>query len=253
MALGNGLLVHGPGHWAAAVRSRSGDIKVASGKKLALRSCRKLPGLRGLARLVEAFAVIPLARSRLPEARLPVEDIRSVGPMLSVAALSTLMRRRRPGPSAEFAVSLFGLACMLLAMRGSDLASYHGVEHKAIDAYESGVDTAEGVKEHERCGSNLIVPLLAASLGGNLAAKRLLGKEGPLVRAVVSLASAAVAVEVFAWSERHPESGVARALRKPGNMMQRVFVTREPDADQIAVGRAAMEEILRLESIEATG
>ena len=33
MALRNGLLVHGPTHWAAAVRTDSGEIKVASGRK----------------------------------------------------------------------------------------------------------------------------------------------------------------------------------------------------------------------------
>ena len=33
MALRNGLLVHGPTHWAAAVRAADGSIKVASGPK----------------------------------------------------------------------------------------------------------------------------------------------------------------------------------------------------------------------------
>ena len=33
MALRNGLLVHGPTHWAAAVRTKDGAIKVASGPK----------------------------------------------------------------------------------------------------------------------------------------------------------------------------------------------------------------------------
>ena len=31
MALRNGLLVHGPTHWAAAVRRDDGEIEVASG------------------------------------------------------------------------------------------------------------------------------------------------------------------------------------------------------------------------------
>ena len=33
MALRNGLLVHGPTHWAAAVRAGDGEIRVASGRK----------------------------------------------------------------------------------------------------------------------------------------------------------------------------------------------------------------------------
>ena len=33
MALRNGLLVHGPTHWAAAARRQDGTIGVASGRK----------------------------------------------------------------------------------------------------------------------------------------------------------------------------------------------------------------------------
>ena len=38
MALANGLLVHGPTSWAAAVRRRDGGIAVASGRKPRLRA-----------------------------------------------------------------------------------------------------------------------------------------------------------------------------------------------------------------------
>ena len=33
MALANGLLVHGPSHWAAAIRRADGTVGVASGPK----------------------------------------------------------------------------------------------------------------------------------------------------------------------------------------------------------------------------
>jgi uncharacterized protein YqhQ len=68
-----------------------------------------------------------------------------------------------------------------------------------------------------------------------------------LVNAVITLGSAALAVEVFAWSERHKETALARALKMPGNEMQRLFATREPSAEQLDVGRAALAEILRAE------
>ena len=46
MALRNGLLVHGPTHWAAAVRDDSGEIKVASGRKpdLGGKAAEGVPG-----------------------------------------------------------------------------------------------------------------------------------------------------------------------------------------------------------------
>jgi uncharacterized protein YqhQ len=63
----------------------------------------------------------------------------------------------------------------------------------------------------------------------------------------VAIASSAVAVEVFAWSERHAESPIARALKRPGFEIQRLVGTREPDERQLEVGRAALAEILRAE------
>ena len=46
MALRNGLLVHGPTHWAAAVRDDEGEIQVASGRKPRLggRGAERCPG-----------------------------------------------------------------------------------------------------------------------------------------------------------------------------------------------------------------
>jgi uncharacterized protein YqhQ len=40
----------------------------------------------------------------------------------------------------------------------------------------------------------------------------------------------------------------ARLLRKPGHEIQRVVGTREPSAEQLEVGRAALSEILRAET-----
>jgi uncharacterized protein YqhQ len=59
-----------------------------------------------------------------------------------------------------------------------------------------------------------------------------------------------VAVEVFAWGERHPNSALTRMLRRPGFEIQRVIGTREPTAEQLEVGEAALAEILRVEGGE---
>ena len=144
-------------------------------------------------------------------------------------------------------MALLSLAPALLALRSGDLAAYHGVEHKAIAAYEKDADAADADKEHDRCGSHLVAPMLAAATLGNVAARRA-GLRGPAAEAAVGLGSAAVAVEVFAWGERHPDSRVTRLLRRPGHEIQRVVGTREPTAEQLEVGRAALEEILRVEA-----
>ena len=250
MALRNGLLVHGPTHWAAAVRTPDGEVKVASGRKpeVAPRPLARVPGVRGVAKLAEAFALIPLVKRALPEAQLPTQDARTLGAMAGAAAAGQALRAAGPRTVArELAVAGVSLMPALLALRGGDLASYHGVEHKAIAAYEQDEDAAEAGKEHERCGSNLVAPLLASAAVGNVAIRRA-GLRGPLADGAVALGSVAVAVEVFAWSERHPGSRLARMLRRPGHEIQRTVGTREPSAEQLEVGRAALEEILRLES-----
>src|SRR3954452_4364008 len=78
MALRNGLLVHGPTHWAAAVRKGDGQIAVASGPKpdLGGRAAERVPGVRGVLKLAEAVAVIPIVKRALPEAELPMQDAR---------------------------------------------------------------------------------------------------------------------------------------------------------------------------------
>ena len=59
MALGNGVLVHGPTSWACAVREPDGTIKVAAARKGFRASGVGSPLLRGPARLLEAMLVLP--------------------------------------------------------------------------------------------------------------------------------------------------------------------------------------------------
>jgi uncharacterized protein YqhQ len=254
MALRNGLLVHGPTHWAAAVRTDDGELKVASGRKpdLGGHAAERLPGIRGVVKLAEAMAVIPLVKRALPEARLPMQDLKTIGTMGAATVAGHAIRTagaRSPGTRTagrEVAVALVSVAPALLALRSGDLAAYHGVEHKAIAAYEEDSDAAEAQKEHDRCGSHLVAPMLTAATVGNVALRRA-GLRGPAAEVAVGLGSAAVAVEMFVWGERHPDSVLTRLMRRPGFEIQRVIGTREPTEEQLEVGRAALEEILRVE------
>ncbi len=250
MALRNGLLVHGPTHWAAAVRRTDDTIAVASGPKPRMRRFDDVAGVRGVIRLGEAIAVIPLVKRALPEALLPFQDAKVLGTMLAATTGGRLVRgRMRAGIGAETAVAAISLAPSLVALRGGDLASYHGVEHKAIAAYEADSDDPAGAaKEHDRCGSHLVAPLLSFNLAGAALLRRALERPGAAAHAAVGVASLGLAVEVFVWSERHASSPLARALRRPGHELQRVLGTREPTEHQLEVGRAALAEILRVET-----
>ena len=263
MALRNGLLIHGPTSWAAAARARDGSIDVAAGPKPAFGQGRlgQIPLVRGPLRMAEAIAVVPIARSHVRSARLPFEDPRVIAAALATMVASGVVRRWRAaddgaGASAtrEAVISLLGIVPALAALRDHDLAAYHGVEHKAIGAYEKGsLDPSDAPKEHKRCGSNLIAPMLAFSVAGQVATERLVERPGTFARAAAGTGAVSAAVEVFAYAERNPDSAVGRAVHGMGHEIQRVVSTREPTPEQIEVGVAAMAAILREEGLQTEG
>jgi uncharacterized protein YqhQ len=254
MALRNGLLIHGPSSWAVAARTAEGAIEVASGPKPSLTRGRlgEIPLLRGPLRLAEALAVIPLARLRLGSVRLPFEDLGVLGAIvISSAASGALRRLRPPTVGREAVIAALGALPAVAALRDPDLAAYHGVEHKAIGGYERGTDPAEVPKEHERCGSNLIAPMLGLSIAGQMLVERLARRPGPVLRAATALAGVGAAVELFVYAERNPDSAVGRAVHGPGYEIQRLVSTREPTPEQLEVGVAALSEVLRAEQLAA--
>jgi uncharacterized protein YqhQ len=246
MALGNGVLVHGPTAWACAVRTHEGEIKVASGRKALVGSRVQMPLLRGPARLLEAVAVLPRLKQALPEAQLPFEGRRAVAAMTGTAAAIQALRHSRLGDTAQEVVAgLLALAPAMVSVRSGSLAAYHGAEHVAIGTYEHGETAA---KEHERCGSHLVGPLVLTGVAGNLLASRAPRDLRPAARLAASLGSLAAATEVFGWMTRHPERKLARALARPGHELQHRLSTAEPGPDELAVAEAALAACLELEA-----
>jgi uncharacterized protein YqhQ len=263
MALQNGLLVHTSENWAAAIRGSDGAIQVASGPKpsrFALGWAGRWPLLRGVAQMADALALLPLVKRSLPGSLLPLEDPR-VGAAAGAATLAAFLLRagERKGGSGSVLVQEVGAAALALvpvavALRGSQLARYHGAEHKTIGEYERAVSGRDGDagKEHERCGSNLVAPLLLANLAGNVVLRRVFRRPPPGAMLLTGLLSLAAAMELFRWTTRHPETPVARALSMPGYWLQSSLTTAEPSEAQMDVGRAALGELLRLEGPQGT-
>jgi uncharacterized protein YqhQ len=250
MALQNGLFLHGPTAWSAAVRDEEGAIHVASGeKRLAPDALVQVPLLRGVARVGEMLALLPKVRQSLPQARLPFADGKVVAVTLASATVVAGVRRSpRVSPArAELLAALAGIVPSAVALRSRTLAQYHGAEHKTIGGYESGEAAAEATKEHERCGSHLLGPLLLASTVAQVLAARAPARQRGLVRAGGSLAAIGVAVEVFAWMERNRQSRISRALARPGHALQSLASTAEPTPEQLEVAGAALDELLRVE------
>ena len=176
--------------------------------------------------------------------------------MLGVAAGASLAGAlaappRRAARPARSIAALLSVAPALFALRGGELAAYHGVEHKAIAAYEQTTPTTRATPPRStsaaaRTSSRRCSP---SNLAGTLLLRRVARAARARWRAArVALASTAVAVEVFAWCERNAATPLAQALRRPGFEIQRLIGTREPDERQLEVGRAALAEILRVEA-----
>lgn len=258
MALANGLLVHGKRHWAAAIRDGEGRLVVASGRKTRLARGRlaEIPLARGVLRLGEAFAVLPAVRRGLPEARLAMEDGRTGVALLASAAITAIARRRLPSVLAQEAVgAVSGLVPALITLRGSRAAVWHAVEHKSIAAYEAGgpgevPDAADHAKEHDRCGSNLVLPLLVTTTLANTVARKLFPRRRIGARAGLTLVGVGAAVEVFGFATRNPEHILSRTVHGFGHALQAGFATREPSAGDLLVGRAAMDALLRAEAAD---
>ena len=248
MALQNGVLVHGPTSWGCAVRDADGTLHVASGRKphLAPVARRRMPILRGPIILAEAFALLPTVRRALPQARFPFEKPSVLAAILGTAVVArTLRRSKLPPGTRELTAAGVAFLPAALALRGPELAAYHGAEHISIGTYEN--DGTPAPKEHPRCGSQLIAPMVASSLAVNVAAAKAPAGTRGLTRLVGTAGAIGGSVEVFSWVARNPEHPLARALARPGFELQRHLSTAEPSADQLEVANAARDACLALE------
>ncbi len=246
MALSNGVLVHGPNSWACAIRHPDGRIEVAAELKRYRASDVTNPLFRGPARLAEGLAVLPQLRRRLPAAKLPFQRPRVLSAMVAGAAAVQLARgSRHVGPAAqELVAAIASLAPAAVALRNSELAAYHGAEHITIGTYEHG-EARE--KEHERCGSHLIGPLLGTMAIGNTLARLAPAQFRLAARGLASLGALAASTEIFSWMVRNPEHPVSKALARPGHELQHRLATAEPTAEQLEVAEAALAACLELE------
>lgn len=124
--------------------------------------------------------------------------------------------------------------------------SYHGAEHKTINAFEAGAElTPENVSKftlvHPRCGTSFMLTLVLISvlffslLGPLPLLTRLLTRI--LLLPVVS----GIAYEYIRFAARHmDDSALVRALIKPNLALQKL-TTREPSLDMLEVSIKAFQ------------
>ena len=129
--------------------------------------------------------------------------------------------------------------------------SYHGAEHKTINAFESGAElTPENVShfslEHPRCGTSFLLTLVLLSI----IVFAMIGPMPPILRygsrIVLIPVLAGVAYEYIRWMANHLKSPVVRWLIRPNLAMQKL-TTREPSLDMLEVSIAAFNSMMNFE------
>jgi uncharacterized protein YqhQ len=125
---------------------------------------------------------------------------------------------------------------------------YHGAEHKAINAYESGSElTPRAVQRftttHVRCGTAFLLWVVVVSIlvFGLVGHPPLL--IGVLARIVLVPVIAAVSYEILRMGARFYHIGVVRAILQPGLWLQRL-TTRPPSDEQVEVAISALIPVL---------
>jgi uncharacterized protein YqhQ len=132
--------------------------------------------------------------------------------------------------------------------QGKRLFSYHGAEHKTINAYESGAPlTPESVKrfplEHPRCGTAFLLTVMIIST----LVHSLLGRPPFLLLLITRLLLlpliAGIAYEFIRFASANMDNPTVRAIVMPNLLLQRL-TTREPDLEMLEVAITALERVL---------
>jgi uncharacterized protein YqhQ len=129
---------------------------------------------------------------------------------------------------------------------------YHGAEHKAIAAFEAGVEltvpnTRGYSRIHPRCGTSFLLTVIALSilLFSLIPGAWPLWAKG-LSRLALLPLIAGLGYEFIKYSARHGENPLIKTLMLPGLWLQQL-TTREPSDDQIEVAIRALTEAISME------
>lgn len=129
--------------------------------------------------------------------------------------------------------------------------SYHGAEHKAINAYEDGsplevAAVSRYSTAHPRCGTAfLLVVLIIAVL-----VFALVGQQPTwimvLSRILLLPVIAGLSYELTQFGARHMDNPIVRAVMAPGLWLQ-ALTTAEPDDKQLEVSLTALKQAIAID------
>jgi uncharacterized protein YqhQ len=129
--------------------------------------------------------------------------------------------------------------------------SYHGAEHKTINAFEAGAELKPEIVanypiEHARCGTAFLLTLVILSI-------LVFSFLGPMPmfwrlasRILLIPVLAGIAVEYIRWTANHLDNAMVRWMIKP-NLALQSLTTREPDTAILEVAIASFNAMRQAE------
>ena len=284
-------MMRGPGNWAVAVRTPSGEIAQVSkpiDSAMARHRVFRLPVIRGVIALGESLAIgfralaISANYAAQSEDEAGAEEVQtelSRGALIFAFAVAigfaVMLFKVTPGLLTELLpikstgwfviveglirVSIF-IAYLSLISLLPDLRrvfQYHAAEHKAINAYEAGEELEPEVVQrysliHPRCGTAFLLWVMVIAVFIFAFFGRPHWYWLVAERILLLPVIAGLAYELIRFAGKHQGNRVLMTLLAPGMWLQRL-TTRQPSLDQLEVSIRALREVLHLEQARASG
>src|SRR2546423_13243210 len=278
-----GVMMRGPGNWAVAVRTPSGEIAQVSrsiDSAMARHVFFRLPIVRGVMALGESLAIGFRAlaisanyaqRQEGEEGEVDTELSRGALIFAFLIAIGFAIAVFKVGPAlipdhlpirpgeyfvvveglsrASILVGYLALISLLPDLRR--VSQYHAAEHKAINAYEAGEPLEPEVAQrysliHPRCGTAFLLWVMVLAVFVFAFFGRPTWYWLIATRILLLPVIAGLAYELIRFAGKHQENRLLMTLLAPGLWLQRL-TTREPTLDQLEVSIRALREVLALE------
>lgn len=275
-----GVMMRGQKSIAVAVRRPNGEISLTSQPLASMYkgSARNLPFIRGIIVLIETLALG--TQTLLHSAQIAAaEEEETIPPTVLWGSIVV---------AVAFAVALFFIAPLLvtrylvypyvtssvlsnliegvirigifiaylkiisLMPEVKRLFTYHGAEHKVVNAYEAGEPLElDYVRKYStansRCGTSFLLAVLVISI----IVFALLGRPSIwlsiISRIVLIPVIAAIGYEFVRFGASHYRNILVRALLVPGMMLQSM-TTGEPNDGQLETAISAMKKVIETDS-----
>jgi len=285
-----GVMMRGPGNWAVAVRTPSGQIAQVArpiDSAMARHFVFRLPIIRGVMALGESLAIgfraLAISANYAQQTERDLDEDGHIDTELSRGALifafaiaigfavmvfkvgPALITDALPISSGGWFVIVEGLirvsmfvAYLALISLLPDLRrvfQYHAAEHKAINAYEAGEPLEPEVVQrfsliHPRCGTAFLLWVMVIAIFVFAFFGRPTWYWLIATRILLLPLIAGLAYELIRFAGKHQDNRVVMTLLAPGLWLQRL-TTREPSLDQLEVSIRALREVLALEQAPA--